>query len=1230
METKGYDLRNNAHYEGFKREPLEIGSIIKGTKASYKLERFIGKGGTSLVYRARTSEGLVVIIKEFYPIFNQSIQRRGKELWVAEELRETYKSFMDHEKKVYELSKDFIAKERSSNDPHSWNYIEAFCENNTYYQVCEDVEGVSLDKILKDKRWKLEDMSDYIQLGLAMIPAIHSVHRMGYVHCDLKPENMYVVASNPPVFRCIDYGSAVSEGSTQIISSSYKYAAPQIPFSNKGELIGTYISGGVQYSFDIYSVLTILYQEITGKSVKECVKENEYFFDREKTDFVDKEKRKLLNISDEALLRLNLIFRRGLERTSSKLQYNTLDEFENDLLEIKSMLENKVYLHSVSTKGVLPRIDPDPETEAIFKNAIEADVTLTYFAVEEGEDYLKTCAQFFSYCAHTNRRAKLVPVMFRNSLKDTLLALPFGTKQKEVQEEDLFAKLARLDDSYYILILGYRYKKNEEDKAHKDDREILKRLSEHKYTKYFFFGEKVQERDVHEKFGKVFWVDSLSSEQKLITNFRGIPLKYFVTVPNYGICKAVLQEFPEIDMNVVEELCREENLYKFGDKYYANPKLLGLSQRKEELNDEVYLESIRIFLSASKKEVYRCMNQYQKFTRNDLDICKELLLKTKCSQESSDTLSEIYSSVDKERWGGALKELYESYFENCQNETRNYLHVLGDNIREFCFLLNKIGDKKSNLKKYNKILFEVTKDPELWIGTYFRKKQFDKVITTTTMLIELYELYGGIFKYSIDEYYEKRAEAYLELGDTTNAEKEYTKLIQRGVKKETVYVGRARVYEKLRKLNCAEEDYTTNINIYPNSWYAWAYRGQFYDSIKGEYQKSESDFYKAIEICNENIDRLKHQKKDVQDILIEWDKNSSILYAKLAGTQIHLKHWKDAEISIAIALKLDSNNGSAWNEKGNLYNEYQDYTNAEISYLIASKKKNDSVILSNLAEAQINLKKWEDAKKNIQKSLELDPSNARAWSCKAALYHEKKDYANAEFYYLGALEKNKYDCVILNDLVNLQIELEHWEDAEKNIQTILTLEPNNARAWNQKGNLRCGQERYAEAEWAYKIALELEKNNEIFKENLCKLYEILERKSVNIYQENKKKLNDAASWYLKGISYKKQKEYQKAEECFRKSVELVPKKIEYLFELANVKKMHHNKKEIDLAVSFFEKIIDIDLTYHQAWNGLGDIYSDQGDLKTALFYYEQALKLDPNNEVYKEDVTITREELGLQ
>jgi Tfp pilus assembly protein PilF len=61
------------------------------------------------------------------------------------------------------------------------------------------------------------------------------------------------------------------------------------------------------------------------------------------------------------------------------------------------------------------------------------------------------------------------------------------------------------------------------------------------------------------------------------------------------------------------------------------------------------------------------------------------------------------------------------------------------------------------------------------------------------------------------------------------------------------------------------------------------------------------------------------------------------------------------------------------------------------------------------------------------------------------------------------------------------------------------------------------------------------------------------------------------------------------------------------------------------AIAKFERAAEIDPTYHAAWNNLAIAYEQHGDLDKASKAYEQALKLDPDNQYIKQNYDLFRE-----
>ncbi|MDQ3069663.1 MAG: tetratricopeptide repeat protein [Acidobacteriota bacterium] len=57
----------------------------------------------------------------------------------------------------------------------------------------------------------------------------------------------------------------------------------------------------------------------------------------------------------------------------------------------------------------------------------------------------------------------------------------------------------------------------------------------------------------------------------------------------------------------------------------------------------------------------------------------------------------------------------------------------------------------------------------------------------------------------------------------------------------------------------------------------------------------------------------------------------------------------------------------------------------------------------------------------------------------------------------------------------------------------------------------------------------------------------------------------------------------------------------------------------------FEKAVEIDPTYPEAWNNLAIAYEEQGNFKDAEKAYDKALKLDPDNLLIRQNYDLFKE-----
>jgi serine/threonine protein kinase len=219
----------------------------------YEIERPLGGGGFGVTYLARDSNlNLPVAIKEYFPNDlatrgpNHTVRVRGAQ----GETNETYdwglERFLDEARAL-----------ATFRHPNIVRVLRYFRDNGTAYIVMEYESGQPL------KRWVPQNapLSQRAVLSILypLLDGLDQVHKAGFLHRDIKPDNIYVRADGSPVL--LDFGSArrvtTNRDLTNIVSPGFA------PFEQ-------YHSHGNQGPWtDIYSIGAVMYWMVTGKKPME-------------------------------------------------------------------------------------------------------------------------------------------------------------------------------------------------------------------------------------------------------------------------------------------------------------------------------------------------------------------------------------------------------------------------------------------------------------------------------------------------------------------------------------------------------------------------------------------------------------------------------------------------------------------------------------------------------------------------------------------------------------------------------------------------------------------------------------------------------------------------------------------------------------------------------------------------------------------------------------------------
>lgn len=239
----------------FLRSGTKLVVTESGSKNQYAfiVDRQIGQGANSLVYEAHRDGAPKhrVRIKECYPA-RQAPSRDGMRLsWPDTSQR---KKVLKHFQEGFENQRLFQSEEKTGNA--AIHMPLEMCEaNNTRYMIMELDYGETLD------RYKVSSFEEILTITKALADTLGEYHRLGFLHLDIKPENILVLREAPNMIKLFDLDSVVrkqdiQQGVLPALSYSPRWAAPEL----REEIISQ-----ISERTDIYSIGAVLFWMVMGR-----------------------------------------------------------------------------------------------------------------------------------------------------------------------------------------------------------------------------------------------------------------------------------------------------------------------------------------------------------------------------------------------------------------------------------------------------------------------------------------------------------------------------------------------------------------------------------------------------------------------------------------------------------------------------------------------------------------------------------------------------------------------------------------------------------------------------------------------------------------------------------------------------------------------------------------------------------------------------------------------------
>jgi tetratricopeptide (TPR) repeat protein len=241
-------------------------------------------------------------------------------------------------------------------------------------------------------------------------------------------------------------------------------------------------------------------------------------------------------------------------------------------------------------------------------------------------------------------------------------------------------------------------------------------------------------------------------------------------------------------------------------------------------------------------------------------------------------------------------------------------------------------------------------------------------------------------------------------------------------------------------------------------------------------------------------------------------------------------------------------------------------------------------IHNNLGRVHLGRGELDEAQREFEQALELDPDNANALLNMGAIRRIKGRVAEAEHFVKRALQVNPNSISALAQLAEIKRDQDDLDESIRLYREAMAIDDSQPFLFLGLGDSLQRAARYEEAERAFTSALELDPDS-------------------------------FEGYYNLGVTFMRRDRLDEAVERFEKALELQPNHPAAAFALNNLGDIHLRRGESERAIERFRRAVEVSPRHLESHYNLGTLYLAQGRIDEGIELLETASMLQPDHEL---------------